>query len=137
MTHLGEGRQALSRREMLYQRHLEDRRTALLRGHVPDDARRWMPLVAAVAPAAVGAQDYRRLAATLTRAFDAELDVDGLLPKLLQGRDVGAAVTQLGRLVDQQTRAHGPRPDTYRHPPMRADLEVGPPDNHMQVRPDL
>jgi AAA domain len=131
MTHPGKGRQALSRREMLYQRHLEDRRTALIRGHVHDDGRRWMPLVAAVAPAAVGAQDYRRLAATLTRAFDAELDVDVLLPTLLQDQDVGAAVTQLARLVDQRTKAYDPRPDTYRHPPMRADLEVGPPDNHM------
>jgi hypothetical protein len=137
MTHPGDNRQTLSRQEMLYLRHLEDRRTALIRGHVPDDARRWMPLVAAVAPAAVGAQDYRRLAATLTRAFDAELDVDGLLPKLLQGRDVGAAVTQLGGLVDQQTKAHDRRPDAYRYTPMRADLEAAPPDNHLQVRPDL
>jgi conjugative relaxase-like TrwC/TraI family protein len=137
MTHPSEGRQALSRREMLYQRHLEDRRTALIRGHMHDDARRWMPLVAAVAPAAVGAQDYRRLAATLTRAFDAKLDVDGLLPRLLQGQDVGAAVTELGRLVDQQTTTHAPRPDTHRHPSMRVDLEAGPPDKPMQVRPDL
>ena len=137
MTHPAEGHQALSQREMLYQRHLEDRRTALVRGYVHGDGRRWMPLVAAVAPEAVGARDYRRLAATLTQAFNAELDVDRLLPKLLHGQDVGVAATQLGRLVDKRTKANDLRPNAYGHMPIGVDLEAGSPDNRLQVRPDL
>ena len=137
MTHPAEGHQALSQREMLYERHLEDRRTALVRGYVHGDGRRWMPLVAAVAPEAVGARDYRRLAATLTQAFNAELDVDRLLPKLLHGQDVGVAATQLGRLVDKRTKANDLRPNAYEHMPMGVDFEAGSPDNRLQVRPDL
>jgi hypothetical protein len=95
-------RDALSDRERLYQRHLQERHHAI-RTEPQEDRRRWLPLVTAIDPAAVHSPEYPDLARALTGAFVRRLDVDRLLPGLLaeHRRDYPAAVRDLATRADE------------------------------------
>jgi conjugative relaxase-like TrwC/TraI family protein len=102
-THPGDDRNALSEREQLYERHLQERRLAIHdRAH--DDRRRWLPLVSAIDAAAVRAPEYAELARALTSAFDRRLDVDRLLPQLLAKHDYARAIAELDNRGHQSWR---------------------------------
>jgi hypothetical protein len=93
---------ALSGREQLYERHLYERRQAISTCPYASP-RRWLPLVTAIDPVAAAAPEYPRLAAALTDAFDARMDVDRLLPRLLAEHrdDYAAAVDELRARADK------------------------------------
>jgi conjugative relaxase-like TrwC/TraI family protein len=90
----------LTVREQLYQRHLQER-TEAVSGTIFDARRRWLPLVSAIDPTASSAAGYPALAEGLTHAFNLRLDVDRLLPGLLEERDYGRAIETLRELTRQ------------------------------------
>ena len=101
----------LTPREAAYQRHLYERRRNVWEPRACDPRRRWAPLLAAVDPDALHDAEWPALAASLTRAFDAGLDIDRILPGLVADRRYTEAIGRLDQLTDQQPpRPRPPRP---------------------------
>jgi conjugative relaxase-like TrwC/TraI family protein len=101
-THPEERPTELTSREQLYMRHLIARKAAIRQGWPPDPRHRWLPLVIAIDPEAVKSPDYPELAHSLSRAFDARLNIDLELPELLHGRDVRRAIKRVNAYTDER-----------------------------------
>jgi conjugative relaxase-like TrwC/TraI family protein len=101
----------LTPRETAYLRHLNERKRNIWEPNERDPRRRWAPLITAVDPDAMHAPEWPALAASLTRAFDAGVDIDRILPQLLVPRRYDDAIHRLNQLTDQQPpRPRPPRP---------------------------